>query len=239
MPKKFRLTLLSLTLLALSSCGSIDFDGLSDQGRFEGSVLVVWVGENESGSGDGKFVYVPFPGRELKFIRDVRNNSDATLETIVPGPIYTDGGSVPRVAQPFKGFSPWGYAPAYMIHDWLFVAKKCNTDGMAEVEERPVGQMPFKESAEIMGEAIKALIRQEMVGKNDVAPGVISSAVAGPISRSIWFQTGQCQENRLTTEHEDLIDDFIQRRGARLRTQGVLSPDRTGDEIRVVGVVEF
>lgn len=239
MQKRFQQLLLSITLLGLASCGSIDFDGLPDQGRFEGSVLVVWVGENETGRGDGKFIYVPFPGRELKFVRDVRGNSDATLETIVPGPIYTDGGSVPRVAQPFKGFSPWGYAPAYMIHDWLFVAKKCNTDEMAKPGELPVADMPFEESAEIMGEAIKSLIRQEMVGKNDVAPGVISSAVAGPISRSIWFQSGKCRENRLTREHQELINDFVQRRGARLRTQGVLPPDRTGDEIRVVGVVEF
>ena len=33
--------------------------------------------------------------------------------------MYTDGGSIPRIAQAFNGFSPWGYAPAYMIHDWL------------------------------------------------------------------------------------------------------------------------
>lgn len=219
------------------ACGQIDYDALPGKGRFTGSVLVVWVEENTTSSGDGKFVYVPFPGRELTFTRDVSQNPGATMSVIRPTPIYTDGGSVPRLVQPLKGFSPWGYAPAYMIHDWLFAAKRCSGDPEATPDERKVGGMPFIESAEIMGEAIKALIDQKMVEPNDVAPFAITSAVAGRISKDLWEDGQACK--RLSDEHKALVDAFIGGRGATLRAQGVRPADRAGDKIRIVGVVEF
>ena len=77
-------------------------------------------------AGSGRFVYVPSPGRPLTFHR---RSHDATVRTIVPEMMYTDGGSIPRQAQLFRGFSPWGFAPAYMVHDWIFVARHCLTDG--------------------------------------------------------------------------------------------------------------
>nr|WP_249779640.1 DUF1353 domain-containing protein [Bradyrhizobium sediminis] len=35
--------------------------------------------------------------------------------------MYTDGGSIPRIAQIFNGLSPWGFGPAYIVHDWIFL----------------------------------------------------------------------------------------------------------------------
>ncbi|MGD1926589.1 MAG: hypothetical protein ACFB03_20765 [Paracoccaceae bacterium] len=180
MSRRIALIVAAVSVLVLTTgCGSVDYDAL-EPAEFSGSVLVLWVGENDGGLGDGKFIYLPVPGDELTL---QRRNPDATVSLIKPGAIYTDGGSIPRAAQVFKGFSPWGYAPAYMIHDWLFVAKKCFTDGAATPDEVSIGRMDFIESAEVLGEAIKGLIVAKRVKPNDVAPKLISVAVAGPISR--------------------------------------------------------
>lgn len=113
----------------LAACGTVDFENTSDRGEFHGSLFVMWVGENETSEGDGRFVFVPSRFDLLRFVRDTEANPNATVRIIQPEIMYTDGGSIPRVVQPFRGFSPWGYAPAYMVHDWLFVARRCITDG--------------------------------------------------------------------------------------------------------------
>ena len=112
--------------------------------------------------------------------------------------MYTDGGSIPKAAQLFQGFSPWGYAPAYMVHDWLFVARHCNVDGTPTKEERKVENMDFQTSADIIAESIKTLVASDRIRENDVAPRVISSAVAGPIARAIWDRPGVCAANRVS-----------------------------------------
>jgi len=112
--------------LVLAGCASVDPDYASLMaGHFKGSLVVVWVGEG-GGPGDGRFLYVPDPDDPLTF---KRNDPKAPGAVIRPGIMYTDGGSIPKIAQAFRGFSPWGYAPAYMIHDWLFVARHCLKDG--------------------------------------------------------------------------------------------------------------
>lgn len=224
-----------MTALALvTGCGHVAYDAL-EPAEFSGSVLVLWVGENDTGFGDGKFIYVPVPGDELTLRR---RNPDATVSVIKPGPIYTDGGSVPRAAQVLKGFSPWGYAPAYMIHDWLFVAKKCATDGDARPDEAPIGQMPFIESAEILAEAIKGLIDAKKVKPNDFAPEAISSAVAGPISRNIWFEEGKCDCNRLSEDHDAKVKEYIARFGDSV-SKGIREEPPVLKGTRAVALVSF
>ena len=188
----------ALLFAPFSACGYVNYSELYE-GEFSGSLFVMWVTENETGSGDGKFVFVPNPRNPLIF---TRRNPDATLTTIQPGMMYTDGGSIPRPTQFFRGFSPWGYAPAYMVHDWLFVARHCITDNDARPEELPVAKMSFQESAEVIGEAIKTLIAAGKVQGNDVAPSVISGAVAGPISYRRWVIEGACHDDRVTPKHE-------------------------------------
>lgn len=180
-----------LLCLQLAACGQVDY-GATPAGRFEGSLFVMWVGEGGA-SGDGRFVYVPNPRDPLRLIR-----ATGTPRVIQPEMIYTDGGSIPRAGQLFRGFSPWGYAPAYMIHDWLFVARHCLTDGTPTPQERRIAGMEFEESAEIIAEAIKGLIASGKVRENDVAPRVIAGAVAGPISYRRWTVTGECDKDRVS-----------------------------------------
>jgi hypothetical protein len=189
-----------LALIALAGCGAADY-AKAPMGKLSGTVLVMWVGETQGGEGDGRFVYVP-SATPLQF---QRTNADATLTTITPEMMYTDGGSIPAMAQVFKGFSPWGYAPAYILHDWLFVARKCVNDGMADPEQAKVAQMPFGESAEVAAEVIKTLITTNTVAPNDVAPGLISAAVAGPIAQERWNQKGACARDKVSAAHREMI----------------------------------
>src|SRR5262245_3406002 len=80
----------------------------------KGTLLIQW--DNES-----RFIYLPQAQDGLRFqTRDGRE--------VKPGRMYTDGGSIPRVFWSVKGFSPWGYGPAYVLHDWLFHAHRCRND---------------------------------------------------------------------------------------------------------------
>ena len=189
-----------LAFLALAACGAVDYHH-APAGKLSGTVLVMWVGETQAGEGDGRFVYVP-SATPLRF---ERANPKATLKTIQPQMMYTDGGSIPALAQVFKGFSPWGYAPAYIVHDWLFVARKCVNDDLADPDQAAVAQMPFTEQASVAAEVIKTLIATNTVAPNDVAPKLIASAVAGPIAKSRWNEAGACTRDKVSPAHIDMI----------------------------------
>lgn len=189
-----------LAFLALTACGAVDYDH-APVGKLSGTVLVMWVGETQAGEGDGRFVYVP----STTPLRFQRSNPAATQKTIQPEMMYTDGGSIPALAQVFKGFSPWGYAPAYILHDWLFVARKCVNDGIASPDQAAVAQMPFAESATVAAEVIKTLVATNTVAPNDIAPQLIASVVAGPIAKTRWNEAGACTRDKISPAHIDMI----------------------------------
>jgi hypothetical protein len=64
---------------------------------------MVWIGKG-GGSDDDRFLYVPDPDDPLTF---KRSDAKAPGAVIRPGVMYTDGGSIPKIAQAFRGFSPW------------------------------------------------------------------------------------------------------------------------------------
>ncbi|MDZ4405750.1 DUF1353 domain-containing protein [Prosthecobacter sp.] len=75
-------------------------------------------------------------------------------EVIKPGSIETDGGSIPHLLWAQKGFSPWTYAPAYLIHDWLYEAHRRKVP--AGVDPKGNDLYYTKEQADwIMAEVIK------------------------------------------------------------------------------------
>jgi hypothetical protein len=181
--------------LTIGACSSIDYRKLSS-GQLSGSLFVMWVGEGDS-SGDGKFLFVPDPGDPLIFHR---SDPGAHGGTIQPGIMYTDGGSIPKIGQAFKGFSPWGYAPAYMIHDWVFTAHHCIVDGSTERRFEQMKGVEFDDSVAILGEAIKALVETRRVAPNDVAPDVITAAVGSVIARNLWNQHGACKSLQVSAK---------------------------------------
>ncbi|RXT51422.1 hypothetical protein B6S44_21260 [Bosea sp. Tri-44] len=123
--------------------------------------------------------------------------------------MYTDGGSIPKIAQAFNGFSPWGYAPAYMIHDWLFVAHHCVVDAAADARQLETADITFDDSIEILGEAIQALVASRQVAANDVTASTITSAVGTPIARNLWDRQGACEGSHVSKEHRSIAESAI------------------------------
>lgn len=174
----------------LAGCVSSTYE-TTVPGTFKGSVVVLWVGEGSGQAGDGKFLFVPDPDEPLIFKRP-------NGEVIQPGLMYTDGGSIPPIGQLFNGFSPWGYAPAYMIHDWLFVARHCIVDGMATPEHEKLRHVDFDDQSAIMAEAIRGLVKSGKVRRNDFAGETITGAVDSVVARKKWDERGGCEEMQVT-----------------------------------------
>lgn len=188
-------SMITLAVGTAVGCTSIDYQKLST-GQISGSLFVMWVGEGKS-SGDGNFLFVPDPHDPLIFHRADPATPGSTIR---PGLMYTDGGSIPKIAQVFKGLSPWGYAPAYMIHDWIFIAHHCIVDGSTEKRFDQVRGVDFDDSAAILGEAIKALIATREVAPNDIAPSAITAAVGNAIAKNLWDEKGACKSLQVSAK---------------------------------------
>lgn len=217
------------SFVLLGACGNLNYGEVSPNSVIDGRLFVMWVGEGSPSSGDGQFVFVPNPSDPLQISR-FDNQGRQVGPSIQPEMMYTDGGSIPRIATVFNGFSPWGYAPAYMIHDWLFIANHCVLDGMATPEQQKIEGMQFETSAVIIAEAIKALQVSGQVAGNDVAAATISSAVAGPISRFLWQREGACRGHQVSDEHRQAVQRaFPQEVRDDLARQGIVVGDQPLD----------
>ena len=204
-----RVLFVCLLLLPLAACASPYFG--AKLGRMSGSVAVMWVGENN-------FVYLPGLHQEQTF----KFETATTGRLIEPGLMYTDGGSIPRFAQAFTGFSPWGYGPAYIIHDWIFYGRHCLVDSGLPGQEAyndawrfrdvngdlslPHGHprrhaVTFNESSLILAEVIKTLIDHGKVQPRSLPGEIISAAVDSPIAATLWDKEGECKGARVTPRH--------------------------------------
>jgi len=124
--------------------------------QLKGVLLIKWHEED-------KFIFVPDDNDPLRFVgRDGRE--------IKPDAMHTDGGSIPRVFWSFKGFSPWGYAPAYIIHDWLFHQHRCKRDQVPN-------NYTFAQANKVMDEVIDILFRVKKAQPNSYARRSIKWAV--------------------------------------------------------------
>ncbi|MHC2298026.1 hypothetical protein ACVJBD_002232 [Rhizobium mongolense] len=238
-PKLRRLATSLVLIAAAASCTSIDFEKLQP-GSFSGTLIVMWVGPGAS-SGDGKFVFVPDPHDRLTFIRPGGKENP-----IVPGVMYTDGGSVPRAVQVFRGFNPWGYAPAYMVHDWIFTAHHCLVDGRKDPVYVAVSDIGFDESGVILGEAIWTLMKEKLVIRDDVVAGAITTAVRSPFAKKIWDGSpGACENSAVTEDHLREIERAVpgstvdEARRRHLDIAGAIRSFRRASNAVEVGRVTF
>jgi hypothetical protein len=130
----------------------------------KGILLIQWNDEE-------RFIYVPEFRDPLRFkTRDGRE--------IRPERMYTDGGSIPRVFWSAKGFSPWGYGPAYVLHDWLFHQHRCGKD-------RPPSNYSMTEANQVLDDAIDLLMQAKKVASNQRARRLIKWAV-DKFAKSAW-----------------------------------------------------
>ena len=147
-------------------------------GHFEGLPNISWNGMFDDGT--PKFIYHENAGGGFRFVRhDGR--------AIEPRAMDTDGGSIPRILHGLTRFDPWGYAPGYMVHDWIFVAHKCN--------HAPDDDISFEDSATILAECIKTQMEIGFTDfdgnsvrfeKDEDTMYLIYKAVSSSIARNIW-----------------------------------------------------
>jgi hypothetical protein len=123
------------------------------------------------------FQFIPNPDDPFVLTR-------ANGETIRPGVMYTDGGSIPRFAWGVPGYSPWGYAPAYVVHDWLFEARHCGY--------LPDGNYSFEATVAVMAEGLKAVMEAYPESRNYAVFDTVTAAVGSPLAKRIW-EKGECK----------------------------------------------
>ena len=130
------------SVLLLSSCAADRFyQQVDGTGEITGRPAVVWTQPD-------KFVYAHQLNTDFKFSRP-------NGEVIHPGSIETDGGSIPRILWSQKDFSPWTYAPAYLVHDWMYEAHRRKVPAGKDADGNPIYYT--KAQADwIMAEIIKA-----------------------------------------------------------------------------------
>jgi hypothetical protein len=155
--------------LALAGCASQPYRDTA-AAKLTGALDVRWV-KND--------YFLFLPNKDEPFTLQRTNGSK-----IQPGPMYTDGGSIPRFLWGVEGYSPWGYAPAYIVHDWLFEARHCGYE--------PDSKYTFEDSVKVMAEGLKAVMEAAPEVRNYFVFDTVVSAVGSPIARRLW-EKGSCK----------------------------------------------
>lgn len=158
-----------LCVLIIEGCASKPYRETSE-GKFTGTLDVRWV-RNDF------FLLLPNKDKPFAFTR-----KDGAV--IRPGPMYTDGGSIPRFLWGVKGYSPWGYAPAYIVHDWLFEAQHCGYE--------PDNKYTFDDSVALMAESLKTVMETNPEVRNYFVFDSVVSAIGSPIAKRLW-DGGSCK----------------------------------------------
>ena len=173
-----------LATLVLPACGVWIHDDIPE-GDLLGIVTIEWDKQDS-------FIYRPDPSplRRLSFQPYAWRGTD---KRITPTLMYTDGGSIPRFFWNIPGLSPWGFGPAYVIHDYIFAVHRCGWP------DPVVSQITFEESAEILAEVGEALIAANLI-KNDALNAIVWG-VRTQYARNLWDtpgdQTKDCSIPRL------------------------------------------
>ncbi len=111
--------------------------------------------------------------------------SNGTLVT--PQRMETNGGSIPRILHLFSKFSPWGYAPAFILHDWIFSAKRCGYE--------PFASWSLEDAADLMAESMKTLMEvgyvdfdgnRRIMEKSELTLLMMRYAVVTGKARDLW-----------------------------------------------------
>jgi Protein of unknown function (DUF1353) len=138
-------------------------------GKLSGKLVVQWISPD-------LFLFLPDATTPLKFTRK-------SGQSIAPGKMLTDGGSIPRPIWILRNYSPWGFAPAFIMHDWLFAMKKCRYPGFEKYT--------LEEAGLVMTEVMKTMIESKTVDAGPVTVGAMYLAVVSSPARQEW-EHGKC-----------------------------------------------
>jgi hypothetical protein len=168
---KASFAVLMVVVVAFPGCASIKYANVP-KGEIGGRLTLEWIGAD-------KFIYRP-DAQEPFYFR--RGNG----ELIQPKRMFTDGGSIPRPLWALRGYSPWGFGPAFVAHDWIFDAHHC---GLPEVKSHTVFS-----AADVLSEVMKTLMEatNPQVLKSPSLLYTIDAAVRTPIAEKLWNE-GKCE----------------------------------------------
>jgi hypothetical protein len=134
-------------------------------GRFEGEPRLVWIAPD-------LFRHEPNPDKPFRFVRH-------DGEIIQPGEMRTDGGSIPRPLWFVRDLSPWAYAPAFLIHDWLFDLHHCGRTDKG-----------FEEVRDIMLEGVRTLMETGVCEASRLKFDLIYAGIDSFVARQVWEKPG-------------------------------------------------
>lgn len=154
----------------LAGCSDVNYQR-TKPGELKGKLILEWIDQD-------KFRFISDGTSPLRFVR-------ANSQEIIPGPMYTDGGSIPAPLRAIKSFSPWGYAPAFIIHDWLFVMKQCRLPGYEDWDHL--------KAAEVFSEVMKTVMENpKFGGPKPLIHYSMYEAVRSDVAKQYWEQ-GKCE----------------------------------------------
>lgn len=210
MIKKHRVIL--LFVLFLSGCVSQYYEETAT-GRLSGKLKVQWISPDE-------FQFLPDKDNPLTFER-------SNGEFIQPAEMQTDGGTIPRVFWVFSSFSPWGYAPAFIIHDWLFHMKYCNIPGNEEYNVFIAGQ--------IMSEVMKTMMNKyPNIEENKFVLYSMNQAVTSDTAKDLW-DNGKC----LSSKAQQQIRSRAFAIYGNIDFEGNVKPENKADQMNDSPKMEF
>lgn len=134
-----------------------------DRGR------VRWIPPGAAWTGPDLFEFIPRKDKPFGFVRP-------DGEVISPRNMITDIGSIPRLAGIFsRALTPWGYAAAYLIHDWEFELHHC-------------GGTPktFAQVRDTMMECVKTMMETDVAPKSEWNLWMLYQAIDSSIAHSYW-----------------------------------------------------
>ena len=170
-----RMAVVIAATVGLGGCLDLIYGWHYDQtktGELKGTIRIKWLAQD-------KFLFEPDPADPLVFKR-----ADGTV--IRPQAMFTDGGTIPQALRAIKAYSPWGYAPAFVVHDWLFVVKQCKLEGHEE--------LTLAGAADVMAEAMKTLMEKpDFGGVNKLVHYSMYQGVLSSTAQEYWDQ-GECNK---------------------------------------------
>jgi hypothetical protein len=130
---------------------------------------VRWIPPGPTWTGPDLFEFFPKTERPFVFIRH-------SGQQITPRNMITDIGSIPRLAGLFsRGLTPWGYAAAFLIHDWEFELHHCG--GTNET---------FDQVRDMMMECVKTLMEGGLAPKSQWNFWLLYQGINSALAHRYW-----------------------------------------------------
>jgi hypothetical protein len=114
------------------------------------------------------FEFIPRSSNPFRFVR-------ASGQVIEPRRMFTDGGSIPRLLRWGSELDPWGFAPAFLLHDYAFDLHHCERSDAS-----------FEDVRDMMMEAVRTLMSTGICPTSSIVFGMIYLGIDSIIARRLW-----------------------------------------------------